>query len=147
MSDSNDRFTDPDPSKDYEQLAEGWDGTPAEGEAVIEAIEQEGIETTAGQPPEKEGHVATSVNKPPKEFVLQEPDSEETVNSLVEGLMRGNEYTVCATIVKEPKLTTERYEQQLTELERSVLFDLCCSFVRAEELVDPRIIAQVTGGA
>ena len=147
MSDSNNpRFDEPDPNTDYNALAEGWDGTPAEGEAVIEAIEQEGIETTAGDTEEVEGRLATSGNKPPKRFVLREPATDEAVNGLVEGLMRGNEFAVCATIIEEPELTGQRYTDELTALERAVLFDLCCSFVRAEELVDPRIIAQAAQG-
>lgn len=145
MSDSNNpRFDEPDPNTDYDALAEGWDGTPAENEAVIEAIEHEGIETTAGDTHEVEGRLATSGNKSPKRFVLREPDSEGTVNALVQGLVRGNEYVVCSAIVTKPSLSQERYEEELTELERAVLFDLCCSFVRAEELVDPQVIAQAS---
>jgi len=139
------RFDEVDDGTDYTALADEWDGDPAQAEVVLDAISSEGIETEAGDPPAVEGTVETAVGKLPKRFVLREPDTKAAVDALVGGLLNANEFAVCTTVVDKPPLTRERYEKDLTELERTALYDLCASFVRAEELIDPRILEQVSG--
>lgn len=110
----SDLFDDPDPETDYEGAAETWIGEPATTEITIETVG--GIDV--------------------KQFVLREPDSEGSMGRIMQGILAGDQYTVCKEIVDEPQLTPELWENQMTGREQSLLFDHALAWIRIADFVD-----------
>lgn len=107
-------FGDVDPDTDYQTEAESWLGEPATTEISIETID--GIDV--------------------KRFILEEPDRQESMTRIFQGVMSDDRYTVCKELVREPDLTGDIWENRMTGREKELLFDHSLAWIRVHDFVD-----------
>lgn len=111
-------FSDVEEGTDYEVLAKSWIGEPARTEFRIHPVD----------------------GSEPKRFVFTEPDSEDAMDQILLAVIEDDRQRLCATIVDKPDLTAERWKNDLTERERSLLYDHAAAWIRLSDYVDIDVI-------
>ena len=84
-------------------------------------------------------------NDPPS-FQLKEPESSVDQDTIHMALLNADHFELVAVIVNQPPMTQEKWNNELSEVQKEELNHLCVEFLRVNKIVEADLINKAETG-